>query len=60
MTKRFENKELNKDDHAQIDNEARIARSVVKIIGILATAGVVKKIPWKKIGNAVRTTIFRT
>lgn len=39
MAMKFENKKLNKDDHAKVDKEAGVARKVVA--GIVLTLGAV-------------------
>ena len=40
MSKKFENKKLNKDDHEKVDKEAEVARNVAQGVGALAILGV--------------------
>ena len=35
MSKKFESKKLNKEDHAKVDKDAGIARGVVESVGAL-------------------------
>ena len=60
MSKKFENKKLNKDDHEKVDKEAEVARNVAQGVGALAILGVaIEKVPWKKIANAASKVMFR-
>ena len=52
MAMKFENKKLNKEDHAKVDKEAGIAR--VALEGLVAIVGiglVAKRVPWNKVAN---------
>lgn len=60
MAKKFENKKLNKEDHANVEKDAGIARKATGTAVGLATLGVIiKKVPWKKVGGALSKVIFR-
>lgn len=61
MAKKFENKKLNKDDHAKVDKQAGVARGVAEGVGALAIVGVaIKKVPWKRIVDIASKVIFRS
>lgn len=60
MANKFENKKLDKADHAKVDKDANIARKVVEGVGVLSFIGfTIKKIPWKNVGGAISKVIFR-
>ena len=61
MAKKFENKKLNKDDHAKVDKQAGAVRGVAEGVGALAIVGVaIKKVPWKRIVDIASKVIFRS
>lgn len=57
MTKKFENKKLNKEDHAKVDKDAGNARKVFEGLGVLGCIGLA--ISWKKVGGAISKIVFR-
>lgn len=60
MSKRFENKKLNKADHETIDNDAAMGRGVAEGTALLAgMVFLLKKVPWKKIGAAIGKVIAK-
>lgn len=59
MTKKFENKKLNKDDHAKVDKEAAIVRRGLKVVGPLGIGFIIKKVPWKKVGGTISKAVFK-
>lgn len=61
VTKKFENKKLNKEDHAKVDRDAEVARKAVGVGGIggLLVGVVIKIVPWKKVGGAISKVIFK-
>ena len=60
MAEKFENKKLNKEDHAQVDKEAGAARGIVEgTIGLGALLLLMKTVPWKRIGAFVGKIIFK-
>lgn len=60
MVMKFENKKLDKDDHAKIDRDAGVARKAVGGIGGLVLVEVViRKVPWKKVSGAISKVIFK-
>lgn len=56
MAMKFENKKLDKDDHAKVDRGAGVARNFMKL-----TVGgfFIKKVPWKKVGGVINQVIFK-
>ena len=60
MTKKFENKKLNKDDHAKVDKEADIVRGGLKVAGTLGVGFVIlQRVPWKKVGGTIGKVVFK-
>lgn len=64
MTKKFENKKLNKEDHAKVDKDASIVRGVAEGVGTFGTflgLGVVifKNVLGKKGIGAISKVFFR-
>ena len=60
MSKRFENKKLNKEDHAKVDKEAGIARGAAKVTMWIAAVGfIIKTKPWEKIVDAAKKLFSR-
>lgn len=60
MSKKFESKKLNKEDHAKVDKDAGIARGVVESVGALGLCLIaVKKVPWRKVSGAIGKVVFR-
>jgi len=60
MSKKFENKKLNKRDHAKVDKDADIARTVVGGVGVLGMSYIIKKIPWKNVGGVIKKVVFKS
>lgn len=63
MAKKFENKKLNKEDHAKVDKDAGVAREIVKGIGILGGCGLIikniKRVPWKNVRGTISKVFIR-
>lgn len=59
MAMKFENKKLDKDDHAKVDRDAGVARKAIEGIGGLLLGVVIKKVPWKKVGGVISKVIFK-
>ena len=54
MSKKFENKKLNKEDHANVDREAGVARGAAEGVAGLAALGlIIKTVPWKKVAGGI-------
>lgn len=63
MAKKFENKKLDKEDHAKVDKSAGVARVVVKTIGIFGGGGLIvkniKRVPWKNVSGVISKIFIR-
>ena len=59
MNKTFENKKLNKEDHAKVDKTAKIARGVIKSGGLAIIGLTIKKVPWKRVGKTISKAVFK-
>lgn len=60
MPKKFENKKLNKEDHAKVDKDTNMARGALKSAGVLGLCFItIKKVPWKKVGGAINKVVFK-
>lgn len=61
MAMKFENKKLNKVDHAKIDKAAGAVKTTLGAIAALTSIGVViKKVPWKKVVKTISKTISKS
>ncbi len=56
MAVKFQNKKLNKKDHAKVDRDAGIVRGFVKYEVLHS---VIKRVPWKKVSGSIRKIIFK-
>lgn len=60
MPKKFENKKLNKEDHAKVDKYASMARQSFEGAGVLGLCFItIKKVPWQKVGGTIGKIVFR-
>jgi hypothetical protein len=60
MPKKFENKKLNKEDHAKVDKYASMARQAFEGAGVLGLCFItIKKVPWQKVGGTIGKIVFR-
>ena len=63
MAMKFENKKLNKDDHAKVDRDAGVARKVLDVIVLLGGLGalgvLIEKGHLKKVNEVMNKVIFK-